>query len=93
MHLYTPLVLTLVVAPRLYDNGLTEVRERHGVLAVTVACVGIVGANLWEIAEWTFDLVVRGDVILGKTGTIIDPISGIVGAAVAGGVIVCLTRD
>lgn len=92
LHFFTPLVLTLVLALRLYDNGLAEIREHKLVLALTVACVGVTAATLWEIVEWTYDQFVTANAILGKTDTIVDLILGTAGAIVAGAVIVRLTR-
>ena len=92
LHFFTPLVLTLALALRLYDNGLAEVREHKLILALTVACVGVASATLWEIAEWTYDEFVAANAILGKTDTIVDLILGTTGAVVAGIVIVKLTR-
>jgi len=39
---------------------------------------------LWEIAEWTYDQVVRPNAILSKTDTIVDLIVDTIGALVAG---------
>ncbi len=92
LHFFTLLVLTLVLALRLYDNGLAEIREHKLVLALTVACFGVTAATLWEIVEWTYDQFVTANAILGKTDTIVDLILGTAGAVVAGAVIVRLTR-
>lgn len=92
LHFYTPLVLTLALALRLYDNGLAEIREHKFVLALMVACVGVAVATLWEIAEWGYDQLVEANSILGKTDTIVDLILGTAGAAVAGAIIVRMTR-
>jgi hypothetical protein len=83
LHFFTPLVLTLVLALRLYDNGLAEIREHKLVLALVVACIGVTSATLWEIAEWTYDQFVAANTILGKTDTIVDLILGTAGAIVA----------
>ena len=92
LHFFTPLILTLALALRLYDNGLAEIREHKLILALTVACAGVTAATLWEIAEWAYDQLVVADVILGKTDTISDLILGTAGAIVAGAIIVSLTR-
>jgi hypothetical protein len=84
VHAYTSFAWTLLLALFLYDAVLKGV-EVHPILYVlTVAGLGIGLGAVWEIIEWSYDQMVAGNVILGKTDTILDLILDLLGATLAG---------
>lgn len=84
VHGYNFFALALVVAVYAYGVVLTGA-DRHGLLLVLViASLGLALGALWEIAEWTYDQLVRPNVILPKTDTIIDLMVDTAGALLAG---------
>jgi hypothetical protein len=46
--------------------------------------ISVAIGTLWEIAEWSYDEVIAGNVIKGKTDTMIDLIVDAIGAVMAG---------
>lgn len=84
LHAYTIFSLTLLLG--VYASGVVLIGARsHSVIFVlVVASLGLALGGLWEVAEWVFDQIVRGNVILGKTDTIIDLVVDTVGAVLAG---------
>ena len=84
VHGYNFFALALVVAVYTYGVVLTGA-DRHGMLLVfTVAGLGLALGALWEVAEWVYDQLVRPNVILPKTDTIIDLMVDTAGALLAG---------
>lgn len=84
VHGYNFFALALVVAVYAYGVVLTGA-DRHGLLLVLViAGLGLALGALWEIAEWTYDQLVRPNIILPKTDTIIDLMIDTAGALLAG---------
>lgn len=93
VHGYTIFALTLLLALYLYGVALTGAAD-HGLLFVLVAMsVGVAIGAWWEVAEWTYDRIVEGDVIKGKRDTILDLIWDSIGALVAGIVALAMARD
>jgi hypothetical protein len=84
LHAFTPFALTLLAA--LYLNGIVVIgaKERQLLFILTVASLGIAIGVLWEIAEWGFDQLVPGDVILGKQDTMVDLMLDSIGSILAG---------
>lgn len=92
LHAYTLFAITFVVGLWTYGRVLTGVQQHPLLLVVVLSSIGVGIGGLWEVAEWAFDQVVRGNVIQGKFDTITDLIVDTVGAVVAGVVIVRLHR-
>lgn len=84
VHGYNFFALALVVAVYAYGPVLTGADEHGLLLVLAVAGLGLALGALWEIAEWTYDQLVRPNVILPKTDTIIDLIVDAAGALLAG---------
>lgn len=84
LHAFTTFALTLLLAWLLYGVVLKGAQTRPILLILTVASLGLGIGALWEIAEWVYDQMVAGNVILGKNDTIIDMIMDAMGAALAG---------
>ena len=84
VHGYNFFALALVVAIYAYGVVLTGA-DRHGLLLILViAGLGLALGALWEVAEWGYDQLVRPNVILPKTDTIIDLMVDTAGALLAG---------
>ncbi|MDQ3007245.1 MAG: hypothetical protein M3R47_17910 [Chloroflexota bacterium] len=88
LHAFTTFALTLPIALLLYEVILIGAHTRPMLFILVVASLGLAVGALWEIAEWAYDQVVPGNVILGKNDTILDLIVDLAGSLLAG--IVCL---
>ncbi len=84
LHAYTIFSITLLLGLLAYGVVLTGLRTHRFLLVLMIASIGIAIGGLWEVAEWAYDQMVTGNVILGKTDTIIDLIVDSIGALVAG---------
>jgi VanZ family protein len=84
LHAFTSFAVTLLLALFLYGIVLSGARSHPILYVLTVASLGIAIGAVWEIAEWSYDQVVAGNVIKGKTDTIIDLIVDAIGALIAG---------
>jgi VanZ family protein len=92
MHFYTPLILTLALALYLYDTELGNIREHRFLLTLATTTGVIALGSLWEIAEWVYDLFIPGDAIRGINDTMLDLLLNVLGAALAGIIIVRMYR-
>ncbi len=88
LHGYATFAYTLLFGLFAYGAVFTGAREHRLLLVLAIGSVGLALGALWEIAEWAYDQIVRPNVILPKTDTILDLIVDAAGALVAG--IVCL---
>jgi VanZ family protein len=84
LHFFTPLSLTLLIALYLASTVLIGVRDHTLLFILAAASLGIAVGVLWEVAEWAYDQLVPGNVILGKQDTINDLILDSLGALLAG---------
>lgn len=84
IHTYTAFAITLPLALLLYGVVLSGAETRPILFVLTAASLGLAIGTLWEIVEWGYDQVVPGNVILGKTDTMIDLILDFIGALAAG---------
>lgn len=84
LHGFTTFALTLPIALFLYQVVLIGARTRPLLFVLMVAGLGLAIGAVWEIAEWAYDQIVPGNVILGKNDTIIDLIVDTVGSVMAG---------
>lgn len=84
VHAYTTFALTLVIALYLYGAVLAGARAHAFLLVLVIAALGLALGALWEVAEWGYDLLARGNVIKGKQDTIIDLVVDTAGALAAG---------
>ena len=92
LHAFTTFALTLPIALFLYRVILIGARTRPLLFVLAVASLGLAIGAVWEIAEWAYDQIVPGNVILGKNDTIIDLMVDAIGSIVAGIVIVGMVR-
>ena len=92
LHGFTTFALTLPIALLLYQVTLTGAHTRPLLFVLTVASLGLAIGAVWEIAEWAYDQIVPGNVILGKNDTIIDLMVDTLGSIVAGIVSVGMVR-
>lgn len=92
LHAFTTFALTLPIALFLYRVILIGARTRPLLFVLTVASLGLAIGAVWEIAEWAYDQIVPGNVILGKNDTIIDLMVDAIGSIVAGIVSVGMVR-
>ncbi len=88
LHFYSMFAYTLVAALYLYGLALTGARTHRLLLVLIIGGIGVSLGVVWEIAEWTYDEIVRPNVIRGKTDTMIDLVMDALGALLAG--FVCL---
>lgn len=93
LHGYTIFAITLLLGLLLYGFVLTGKSGYKLLLILMIASLGIAVGAVWEIAEWFFDQLVTGNVILGKTDTIIDMIVDSLGALLAGILSVVMIRS
>lgn len=93
VHGFTIFALTLVLALYMYGASITGATSHALLFVITVAAVGLAIGGLWEIAEWSYDRVVEGDVIKGKRDTILDLVWDSMGSLVAGIVALAMVRD
>ena len=84
LHAFTTFALTLPIALLLYQVILIGAHTRPLLFILTVACLGLAVGAVWEIAEWAYDQIVPGNVILGKNDTMIDLIADAIGSILAG---------
>lgn len=84
LHGYSLFALTLLVGLWAYHRVLTGYKDHKVLLILIIACIGVAIGAWWEIAEWTFDQFVAGNVIKGKFDTMTDLIVDTLGALVAG---------
>jgi len=84
LHGFTIFALTLPLGLLLCGIALISMPKQRWILALVIASLGVAVGAWWEIAEWGFDQFVAGNVILGKTDTIIDLIMDTIGAMLAG---------
>ncbi len=92
LHAYFFFSFALVLALYAYGAVLTGAREHGLLLVLTVAALGLAGGTLWEIGEWAYDQVVRPNVILPKTDTIIDLVIDMIGGIMGGAVSMRMLR-
>ena len=93
LHAFTTFALTLPIALLLYQVILIGAHSRPILFILTVACLGLAIGAIWEIAEWAYDQIVPGNVILGKNDTIIDLMVDTIGSIIAGIVSVGMVRS
>ena len=93
LHAFTTFALTLPIALLLYQVILIGAHTRPLLFILTVACLGLAIGAVWEIAEWAYDQIVPGNVILGKNDTIIDLMVDTIGSIIAGIVSVGMVRS
>ena len=93
LHAFTTFALTLPIALLLYQVILIGANSRPILFILTVACLGLAIGAVWEIAEWAYDQIVPGNVILGKNDTIIDLMVDTIGSIIAGIVSVGMVRS
>lgn len=84
LHAFTTFALTLPIALFLYRVILIGAHTRPLLFVLTVASLGLAVGAVWEIAEWAYDQIVPGNVILGKNDTMIDLIVDAIGSILAG---------
>ena len=85
LHGFTILAITYALGLWLYGAVLTGARSHPVLLIVVVACVGLAVGALWEVAEWGYDRwFAPGNLIKGKTDTIVDLVMDTIGAVIAG---------
>ena len=84
VHFYSFFSFTLLVATLLYGLTLTGRNQHPVLLLLTIICIGLALGALWEIIEWSYDLIRAGDIIKGKRDTMIDLVFDAIGALVAG---------
>lgn len=64
------------------------INEDHRLLGfLMIAAVGIASGALWEVTEWTFNLLVLADAIKGKYDSILDIVMDSGGALLAAGLV------
>ena len=83
LHSYTIFAMTLVCGLWLYGKALTGSVDHRLLLVIVVTCIGVAIGSLWEVAEWSLDQVVAGNLIKGKFDTITDVIVDTLGSIVA----------
>lgn len=83
-HAYTTFAFTLPLTLWLYNVVLTGAHKQRFLFVLVVATLGLGIGAAWEVAEWAYDQMVSGDMILGKLDTITDLILDTGGALVAG---------
>lgn len=84
LHAFTSFALTLPLALSLYGMVLSGAGSHPILFILTAASLGVAVGVLWEIAEWGYDQMVAGNVIKGKTDTMLDLIVDALGSVVAG---------
>lgn len=92
LHGFTTFAVTLPIALLLYRVTLTGARTHPLLFVLTAASLGLAIGAVWEIAEWSYDQIVPGNVILGKNDTIIDLMVDTLGSIIAGIVSVGMVR-
>lgn len=80
LHGGTILAITFWVGLFVCARSLHPRKGRDLVAMFLLACVGIALGALWEVAEWSADLALPGDVIKGKNDTVMDLIMDTMGA-------------
>jgi hypothetical protein len=75
-----------LVRGRMLDVATPGGRAQVG-LVVTTAGIGALSAILWELGEWAGHSYLDGSITVGYTDTVTDLAVGVVGAAIAGGVL------
>jgi VanZ family protein len=93
VHSYTIFALTLPLGFIAFYAVLDALREHRWQFIFAIASFGIAIGALWEVAEWAFDQIVAGNVIKGKTDTIVDIIIDSIGALLAGWLSVWVSKD
>lgn len=84
VHAYTTFAITLALGWLAYGSLFDSFREHRWLFMLVVASFGIAIGAVWEIAEWTADLLLRADVVAGLHDTIVDLIVDSIGALLAG---------
>lgn len=93
VHCYSFFAFTLLVATLLYGRTLTGRNQHPVLLLLTIICIGVALGALWEIIEWSYDLIRAGDIIKGKRDTMIDLGFDTIGALVAGIFVLGIAKD
>jgi hypothetical protein len=93
LHGYTIFAITLALGVWLYGTVFTGYHSHALLLVLAIASTGIAIGALWEIAEWAYDQMVQGNVILGKRDTIIDLVVDSIGALAAGALCLPMVAD
>ena len=83
IHAFTSFAWTLLLVLFLYDAVLKGAKAHPVLYVLMVASIGIGLGAVWEIIEWSYDRMIPGNVILGKTDTILDLILDFLGATLA----------
>lgn len=60
IHAYTIMAITVLLGLWAYGDVLTGFRRHAFLLIVTIGPFGLALGALWEVAEWLYDMTVRG---------------------------------
>jgi VanZ family protein len=80
IHGFTLFAITLPLGLAALGPVVNGTGDRALWAVLTIASMGLAVGALWEVAEWAYDQWAAGNVILGKTDTIVDLIADSVGA-------------
>jgi hypothetical protein len=84
VHAYTIFAITLALGWLAYASLFESFRAHHWLFMLVIASFGIAIGAVWEIVEWTADLLLRADVVKNLHDTIVDLIVDSLGALLAG---------
>jgi len=80
VHAYTTFALILPLILWLYGTLLIGAHDHRFRFMLLVVLIGLGVGAAWEIAEWGYDQMRSGDVILGKFDTMTDLLMDAIGA-------------
>lgn len=86
VHAYTTFAITLALGWLAYGSLFDSFRQHRRLFMLVIASFGIAVGAVWEIVEWTADLLLAVDVVPGLHDTIVDLIVDSLGALLAGAV-------
>lgn len=82
-HAYTTFALTLALGYVVYGALLPSFRNHQWLFILTITSFGIAIGAMWEVAEWTYEILVPGQFLLGLNDAMIDLIMDSIGAGMA----------